>query len=205
MTEDLTLEDLATMTGMTLRTLRYYIQEGILQGPDTRGKNARYSQEHLDRLELIQRLKNLRLPLQEIKQLLNNMTPEEISQIRKYQDILHLDRKMKYGNIHESFSKPGSSALDYIQNLQRGRENIQSLSISNSSPNDALRRPEENIQPQLIQKYPSDTKSNQENWRRIVIIEGVELNIREPSGTNLERKINKLIEFARKLFGNQSY
>ena len=61
-TAELTIEELANQSGLPLRTLRFYIQEGILQGPDTRGKFARYSQQHLDRIELIRRLKDLRTP-----------------------------------------------------------------------------------------------------------------------------------------------
>jgi DNA-binding transcriptional MerR regulator len=62
MSIDYSLEELAKITGLSLRTLRYYMQEGILQRPDTHGKNARYSQKHLEQLEVIQRLKNLHVP-----------------------------------------------------------------------------------------------------------------------------------------------
>jgi DNA-binding transcriptional MerR regulator len=48
MTDEFTLEELEKMSGLPIRTLRFYIQEGLLPGPDTRGKFARYSQKHLD-------------------------------------------------------------------------------------------------------------------------------------------------------------
>ena len=97
MTDELTLEDLAVQRGLTLRTLRFYRQEGLLPGPDTRGKYARYSQQHLDRLELIRRMKDLRLPLQEIRQLIGRQagrrSAPEVNRVEYRREIpvmLHL-------------------------------------------------------------------------------------------------------------------
>jgi DNA-binding transcriptional MerR regulator len=196
MTKDLTLEDLANASGLSLRTLRFYISEGLLQGPDTHGKFARYSQQHLDRLEMIHRLKNLRLPIKEIRHLLDNMTPDEISQIRKYQEILNPSlTKNKTGDIYESpISEPGSSALEYIQNLENGRKNIQSITRSPAT-----------VPPSPpIYKNQAQAMGGQEIWKRIVIEEGIELNIRGLRDTDEEIKVRKLIEFTRKLFGNHS-
>ena len=81
MNTELTLEDLAKLSKMSIRTLRYYIQEGLLPGPDTRGKFASYSREHLARIKMIKRLKDKYLPLQQIKQLLDNMSEDDIHQM----------------------------------------------------------------------------------------------------------------------------
>lgn len=78
MTNEFTLDDLVTRSGLTIRTVRFYIQEGLLEGPDTRGRFSLYSQRHLDRLEVIKLLKELRLPLVEIRKLLDSMSPDEI-------------------------------------------------------------------------------------------------------------------------------
>lgn len=53
-----TLEDLAQQLGIHPRTIRSYIQQGLLRGPDTMGRNARYSVYHLQRLEQIKTLKD---------------------------------------------------------------------------------------------------------------------------------------------------
>ena len=204
MTEDLTLEDLATHIGLPLRTLRYYIQEGILQGPDTRGKYASYSQQHLDRLELIQRLKRLRLPLQEIRQLLENMSPEEVSTVRQYQDILKLqvEQPVRLNRSEFRSPQPGSSALDYIHSLERGRENLIALtSVPDSSPS---------VPPQSVpmtktkQKFEYQASAGQENWTRIILREGIELNVRTPMGADEKARIARLIEFARNLFNEKT-
>ena len=45
--EALTLADLSTATGIPGRTIRFYIAQGLLDGPDTAGRTARYSPRHM--------------------------------------------------------------------------------------------------------------------------------------------------------------
>ena len=69
------LDELASEADVTPRTIRYYIAEGLLPPPDSPGRNARYSQEHLDRLRLIASMKDRYLPLKEIRRTLASMPP----------------------------------------------------------------------------------------------------------------------------------
>lgn len=72
------LDELSREAGVTPRTIRYYIAEGLLPPPDAIGRNARYSQDHLDRLRLIAQLKDEFLPLKEIRTRLTTLSDEEI-------------------------------------------------------------------------------------------------------------------------------
>jgi DNA-binding transcriptional MerR regulator len=169
MTKELTLEDLATISGLSLRTLRFYMQEGLLQGPDTHGKNARYSQQHLDQLELIQRLKNLRLPLQEIHQLINNMTPEEVSQIRNYQDVFHSTMQQPELIVNDDAISSGaaSSALDYIHGLEEDWHNI--LSMPNSPGKKRNMQPSPAPSISRVSNFISEPiSSTQETWYKFI-------------------------------------
>ncbi len=71
-----TIGELAEATGTTPRTIRYYTAEGLLPPPDTRGRYALYGQEHIDRLQLIARLKDAYLPLGEIKARMEQLSPQ---------------------------------------------------------------------------------------------------------------------------------
>lgn len=51
-----TLAELADETGLTARTIRYYIARGLVDGPDVAGRGATYGRRHIDRLREIQRL-----------------------------------------------------------------------------------------------------------------------------------------------------
>jgi DNA-binding transcriptional MerR regulator len=49
-----TLAELADETGLSARTIRYYITRGLLDGPGTAGRGATYGLPHLLRLREIQ-------------------------------------------------------------------------------------------------------------------------------------------------------
>ncbi len=63
----LTLTELTGATGVSVRTVRYYIAEGLLPPPSGGGPRSAYGRGHLDRLRLIGRLKAAYLPLKEIR------------------------------------------------------------------------------------------------------------------------------------------
>jgi len=72
----LDLTELADRAGVSIRTVRYYIQQGLLPKPDARGPGAHYKEEHLDRLLLIKRLQREHLPLAEIRRVLESSAGE---------------------------------------------------------------------------------------------------------------------------------
>lgn len=65
--ESFKLQDLADAAGVTPRTVRYYIAQGLLPSPGRLGAGTRYGREHLDRLHLIRRLQDQGLSLAEIR------------------------------------------------------------------------------------------------------------------------------------------
>ncbi len=62
-----TIADLARLADVTPRTVRYYVQRGILPSPTAAGPATRYGDRHLSRLRLIRRLQREHLPLAEIR------------------------------------------------------------------------------------------------------------------------------------------
>lgn len=82
-----TIDDLTARAGVTVRTVRYYIGEGLLPPPAGAGPGTRYTQEHLDRLLLIGALKDRYLPLREIRRRFQGM---DVATIRE--TVAGLDR-----------------------------------------------------------------------------------------------------------------
>ena len=198
-TEELTIEDLAKQSGLSLRTLRYYIQEGLLPGPDSLGKYARYSQEHLDRLEIIRRLKNLRLPLSEIRHLMDNMSPSELDKILRYQNALNFN--LNAPNIHFEQQSIGisdsSSAIDYIRNLEMTQGNLRALA---GSPG-GYPPPKPKAAPPAPPHAAQNRKA--EAWTRITLADGIELSIRASEASGKQRQIADLVRYAGKLFSSE--
>jgi DNA-binding transcriptional MerR regulator len=67
-----TLTELAEAAGITGRTIRYYIAQGVLQNPVSQGCNAHYTEEHLERLRFIKTHQERGASLAEIKAHLGN-------------------------------------------------------------------------------------------------------------------------------------
>jgi len=64
------LAELAGETGLTPRTIRYYISRGLVDGPAVAGRGAVYSAEHLERLQTIQKMQARGSMLAEIERTL---------------------------------------------------------------------------------------------------------------------------------------
>lgn len=74
------LIDLADAAGIEARTIRSYIERGLLPGAVTKGRAASYSEEHLSRLEIIKSLRRARpnIPLSELRIFLEGLNPERL-------------------------------------------------------------------------------------------------------------------------------
>src|SRR5437667_7022069 len=77
------LNDLAEAAEIEARTVRSYIERGLLPGADARGRAASYSKEHLSRLQVIRSLRRARpnIGLSEIRIFLQNLSPEQIERL----------------------------------------------------------------------------------------------------------------------------
>lgn len=224
--------ELAEVTGITPRTIRYYTSEGLLPSPDARGAHALYGAEHLRRLRLIGRLKESYLPLGEIKATLDSLGPDQIAAL-----LVQLDQAVQ-----------PTSASDYISHVLAARPQRQSIAEPSAeyatnpdaftdqqvvaAPSAALRavdlpaRPAplslgraESAQPQPVQGeatgllhrllprrralHAERESLEEERWRRVSLAPGVELHIREPLLEKARERIERLVAQARELFANE--
>ncbi|HAW59249.1 MAG TPA: hypothetical protein DCX03_09620 [Bacteroidales bacterium] len=196
MTNNITIDVLEKHSGLSIRTLHYYMQKGLLPSPDKRGKYASYSQEHLDRLDLILILKEMHLPLKEIRNLLDSLTPKEIQHYRDDQEDLLVKLKAAKPDAQESTSVSESSALDYIKELERAQTQFYQL------------REEQTYFPHFTNNHSikkelssvSESLSEEECWRRVSLTDGIELHIRETRDKETLYKLERLRSFAQSLF-----
>lgn len=61
------IEDLAVLGGVTRRTVRYYVQQGLLQPPLGVGRGRHYGPEHLARLQAVKAMQERGLSLEEVR------------------------------------------------------------------------------------------------------------------------------------------
>lgn len=71
----LSLAELASVSGVSSRTIRYYQAQNLLPRPAKRGRDAVYGAEHVERLTLIGELRDRGMSLQTIRELVSTENP----------------------------------------------------------------------------------------------------------------------------------
>ncbi len=77
----LSVRDLAELAGTTVRTIHYYISEGLLPPAVGTTRNATYTEAHLARLRLVAALRDEGLALASIRQRLAPLTDEQAIEV----------------------------------------------------------------------------------------------------------------------------
>jgi DNA-binding transcriptional MerR regulator len=73
------IETLAKLAGLTRRTIRYYVQRGLLDPPEGGGRGSYYTEEHLRKIEKIQKWAEQGVPLIHMKAMLEGRkAPEQV-------------------------------------------------------------------------------------------------------------------------------
>src|SRR5579863_8866654 len=119
-----TIDELAHLSGLPSRTIRFYNTQGLLPPPIMQGRVAYYDDEHLLILDIIKQLKDRQnLPLETIKQLLEIRTAqgEVAMNLALKQRLL---RPLNAGGQHTRLSKEAllrqtGVTLEYIDELNK--------------------------------------------------------------------------------------
>ncbi|HEV2529704.1 MAG TPA: MerR family transcriptional regulator [Thermomicrobiales bacterium] len=125
-TERLRIGDFADAAGVSPRTVRYYVVEGLLPPPEGAGMGASYGPEHLDRLRLILRLKDAYLPLREIRRQLTGLSDEEVRQRLREMDRTEALARGRAGATttgeqSRARTRGSGSARDYLRGIGEDR------------------------------------------------------------------------------------
>lgn len=78
---DYKIDELAHKANVSPRTIRYYVQRGLLPAPEFRGKDTAYGHAHLLRLRAIKRLQQSHLPLDEIQARIASASERDLERI----------------------------------------------------------------------------------------------------------------------------
>ena len=93
-----TIGDLAGLTGLSVRTIRYYLAQGLIPASGESGPGAHYGEAHLARLRLVRRLQQQHLPLAEIRARLASLRDDEVTALAD--------------EARPAVAEPATSALD---------------------------------------------------------------------------------------------
>ena len=70
-----TLNELCVLADLPVRTLRYYVQNGLIDRPDGETRAARYGAKHLEQALLVRKWTAAGLSLERVKELLHGEAP----------------------------------------------------------------------------------------------------------------------------------
>ena len=74
-TQQFTLSELCILADLPVRTLRYYVQNGLVDHPEGETRAARYGPRHLEQALLLKKWTAAGLSLERIRELLNGEEP----------------------------------------------------------------------------------------------------------------------------------
>jgi len=257
--ESYELHELARAAGVTPRTVRYYIQQGLVASPGQRGPGSRYDAIALVRIKIIRRWQRVHLPLAEIRRRLEGMSDEEA---RETLDRLESSPSGGGGSELDERDEPsdelggdeapggagGAKALSYLRRLldrdeeTRGRnreappalpplpassgladflfaqpsaplpevppEGEESTPMANvgGTPSSAPTRHPERAEYEQSRRAGGssgqDPRSmpSRSTWERHTLAPDVEVHVRRPLTRELNRKLERLLDLARRIF-----
>lgn len=180
----LTIEELAERAETSVRTVRFYIAEGLLPGPGARGKAASYSGDHLLRLRLIRRLAEQRVPLAEMRARLPRLSPEEEQSLLAEEEERAMQREQ---------AAQAPSPKEYLATLLHQARAARQPAASPpapapASPASSVASPAPYPRPiNALPRQPDDV------WQRWELAPGVELYVRVDAADQQRRLIERLL------------
>lgn len=203
----LTLKELVKATEVSERTIRYYIQEGILPPPQGAGPASRYGLEHLTRLSLVRRFKAL-LPLSKIKELMSELAPGELEKVadQLYSELTHTnpvplpaEERTEIREVQPSgLKKPRPIPANW--SWPRADADVEVFRL----PEDEVTAAHSQDEQGLIEPPAElDSLTFAGRWNRIALAPGLELHYQEggPQDTGAGREqVARLVELAMRIY-----
>ncbi|HMP52680.1 MAG TPA: helix-turn-helix domain-containing protein [Candidatus Melainabacteria bacterium] len=175
------IEELSEMTGFDRRTIRSFIEQGLMRGPDKMGRYAQYSQDHLVRLLAIKNMKEMDgFSTGVIRTRLLTMSQDEVGQVAVSSD--------------ENFSSSTTSATDYLKSIRGGSAAPPVSAVEETPPEDKKGTSRNAIELLLLEFSNLSkgrsvrNKASAETWHRISVTPDVEISVRGlEDGTDIAR------------------
>jgi DNA-binding transcriptional MerR regulator len=106
--DELTIDELARRTGMTVRNVRAHQSRGLLPAPVVRGRTGFYGAEHVARLELIKELQADGFNLEAIRRLLQDAggSSDEVVDLQVLADRFEADPELLRRAVKLGFLRP---------------------------------------------------------------------------------------------------
>ena len=119
--ERFSIDELSTLAGVTPRTVRYYIAEGLVDRPEGEKRGAHYLRRHLEQLLRIRRWTDAGLSLDRVRELMAG-APEDPAPRRAAPGSVEVWSRVTVADGLEVQVEPGRAGLsaEQVRSLVRG-------------------------------------------------------------------------------------
>lgn len=192
--------ELANEAGVSIRTIRYYLAEGLLP-PAEGGPRAIYTQAHLDRLRLIGQLKNAFLPLKEIRRQLSHLDEAEIHRLAEETLVITETDRLPPLSMPMSMPPPGPMPAPALFPDHRRRQTELREEPSGAADYIANLRTRSGSEPHVRHPInaPHSVEAEPVSWKRIRLGDEAELLIASDVYERRKDKVDWLVDWARKV------
>jgi DNA-binding transcriptional MerR regulator len=215
MDENIQIGELAEKAGVSVRTIRYYIEEGLLPAPAQQGRYAIFDEGYINRIRFIRRLKETYLPLKEIRELVNRLSDDEVKAMLSGESPTPAEARPL--QVRESASEYIASLLQSRPQAPQPSRRMPPPQAVKPAPLPETGEAEKKSPDVLFQMSPPSVHEDEANlafsaagkaslsapvpptpntWRRVEIAPGIELHLREPVDEKTERLIRRLLKEA---------
>jgi DNA-binding transcriptional MerR regulator len=182
---DYSIADVAAVTDTPVRTIRYYIAQGLLPSAGKTGPAARYDDAFVARLRAIRKLQEAHFPLAVIATTLQGLDDAGLREI-----------------VERPEEAPLDSASDYVKRLLSGGP-APAVREQRALYQDALFIAPAGtpaVRPDLGGSAAEPAQPDRSHWERIVLAPGIEIHIRRPQSRWSSKQAERLVEYAAQIF-----
>jgi DNA-binding transcriptional MerR regulator len=193
------LNELTEAAGVSPRTVRYYIGEGLLPPPVAHGPRSYYTGDHLTRLKAIGKLKDAYLPLREVRRRLNHLNEDQLTLLAGGGLPGHHRMNESLAMPSPSTEAPLDSASEYIARaLYQPSPVIEET--DQPAPSTPLPMGKLEFHTYAPVEKTEVAPEEESTWRRIQLGDEAELLIREEAYQRNHDRVEWLIDWAKKVF-----
>ena len=129
------IDELATLAGVTARTVRYYIAEGLVERPVGEKRGAHYLRRHLEQILLIRRWTDAGISLDRVRELIAG-APEDPARKCVQPGSVEVWSRLTVVDGLEVHVEPGRAGLapEQVRALVRGITTLYRSVLTNSTP-----------------------------------------------------------------------
>lgn len=197
--ESFDLPTLCDRAGVTPRTVRYYMQQGLLPQPGAGREARKYGPGTLMRLRLIRQLQREHLPLAEIRARLEPLSDDDVAALLEPEQ--------------GTSRSPLGSAREYLDAvLGAPRHDLPparrepAAGRAAAAVDTPVGAPPPAMYPLAIRaasEPPEAWPRAREQWERLRLHADVELHVRRPASRDLNRRLERLLEEARRILNDE--